>query len=56
MEMYRNLLQKDKMKFFALVLKNYEEKTTKPDTDSITVDFESQLLKPHFSNHIQPKT
>jgi len=44
MEMYRAFLLKDKIKFFALVLKFYEEKTTKSGSEPMTIEFESQLL------------
>lgn len=46
MEMYRNLLMNDRIKFFALVMKHYEEKNGKDNAEDLakTIDFESQLL------------
>lgn len=50
MDMYRSLLQKDRIKFFALVIKHYEEKTNSTD-ESCSIDFESQLLSTHFTKN-----
>lgn len=44
MEMYRSLLQHDRIKFFALVLKSHEEKNAKGKNSGPSIDFESQLL------------
>lgn len=44
MDMYRNLLQKDRVKFFALVLKNHEEKNAKGKNPDNSIDFESQIF------------
>lgn len=43
MDMYRSLLKNDRIKFFALVLKNHEEKNAKKGVGS-SIEFESQLL------------
>lgn len=44
MDMYRGLLQRDRIKFFALVLKSHEEKNAKAKGVGPSIDFESQLL------------
>lgn len=44
MEMYQSLLKNDRIKFFALVLKNHEEKNAKVKGVGASIDFESQLL------------
>jgi hypothetical protein len=44
MDMYRSLLQNDRIKFFALVLKNHEEKNAKGKSADTSIDFESQIF------------